>query len=294
MYFNRNMRMEKKPEKINSEFPINRINLFTAIPIILLNLGIMFLIMPFIAIVGKISSQLSFAVCTGVIQTITVIWFVSQVKCNKIHVNLIYTKQKRKIPGISLFFFQAADMLFFLPMVTMTVFCPYSISDCRIYDIYLAKGTDLVFIVINTVFFAPVVEEIVFRLIIYNKIKIKYGFKKAIVFSSLIFAVLHLQNSPQNAINALIGGLFFSIVYEYTASLKLSTVMHMVNNAIVIAMINFPQIDIFSWLFMENRSVFFFDTTSLLALSGGIYMTVFFAKYLKKIRQLEKQRILDS
>lgn len=79
---------------------------------------------------------------------------------------------------------------------------------------------------------APIFEELFFRGIILKGLLNKYenSPKKAIIYSAIVFGVIHL-NIPQG-INAFIGGLILGFIYYYTKSIKLSIFAHIVNNLI--------------------------------------------------------------
>lgn len=88
-------------------------------------------------------------------------------------------------------------------------------------------------LIIQTLIVAPIIEELFFRGILLNGFVSKYKTKpkKAIVYSSLIFAIMHL-NIPQG-VNAFIGGVILGGIYYYTKSMKLAVFAHFLNNLIV-------------------------------------------------------------
>ncbi|MGL6107700.1 lysostaphin resistance A-like protein [Romboutsia sp.] len=88
-------------------------------------------------------------------------------------------------------------------------------------------------LMIQTIIIAPIFEELFFRGIIFNGLLNKYqgDFKKAIIFSSIIFGVAHL-NIPQG-INGIIAGTILAAIYYYTKSIKLSIFAHFLNNFFV-------------------------------------------------------------
>ena len=75
----------------------------------------------------------------------------------------------------------------------------------------------------------PVLEEIIFRGIVLDSMK-EYNERFAIVFSSLIFGLMHC-NFPQ-AINAFIIGLIFGTLYIRSGSLLPSVILHILMNTI--------------------------------------------------------------
>ena len=77
---------------------------------------------------------------------------------------------------------------------------------------------------------APVLEELIFRGIILDGFLKKYSPLKAILVSSILFGVLHLN--PWQFVAALIAGIFSGWVYYETKKLTLSILIHFVNNLV--------------------------------------------------------------
>jgi len=273
MYFNKNVSMEKKPEKVNAEFPINKINLYTAIPIVLMCLGLLYLIAPITFVLIRGTSQMPSIVCSLLVQIITIIWFVWQVKNNRIPLSQIFTKPKRAITFLPLILMQISDWLFFTPLFMYVSVLTASESTSQIF---LNLGqTELALWSINAIIFTPIAEEIVFRLIIMNKIKIKLGAKWAIIISSVLFSLFHIRNGWENTLHALFLGFFYSILYEYTGSLKASTIMHAINNSIVVLSIYIFK-SFFEKIIFSRETILVF---TLLLFTGGIYIIWFFIHY---------------
>ncbi|PGV51165.1 CPBP family intramembrane metalloprotease [Bacillus cereus] len=78
-------------------------------------------------------------------------------------------------------------------------------------------------------FIAPICEEILFRGFILSRFTYKFGIKKAVIFSSICFGVLHLNN----VFGTTIFGIISCLMYLKTKSLFPSIIAHMVNNIIV-------------------------------------------------------------
>lgn len=77
---------------------------------------------------------------------------------------------------------------------------------------------------------APIIEEIIFRGIILKGFLMRYSATNAILLSSLIFAVIHL-NIVQG-INAFIFGLFIGYVYFKSKSIGMTILIHFTINSI--------------------------------------------------------------
>lgn len=82
---------------------------------------------------------------------------------------------------------------------------------------------------IGSVIVAPITEEIIFRGILLKKIYSKCGVKKSILYSSLIFFIIHLRPNP---ILLFLGISCAILVYKYK-SLVPGMILHMINNFIV-------------------------------------------------------------
>lgn len=94
---------------------------------------------------------------------------------------------------------------------------------------------------------APIFEEILFRGIILNGLLNKYknSSKKAIIYSAIVFGVVHL-NIPQG-VNAFIAGIILGFIYYYTKSMKLSIFAHFINN--LITFVTVPESSLFKFIY---------------------------------------------
>ncbi len=119
---------------------------------------------------------------------------------------------------------------------------------------------------------APVFEEwlcrgMVLRGLLTTKIKPVW----AIVISALFFALIH--GNPWQAMNAFLIGVLMGYVYYKTGSLKLTMLMHFVNNATAVILMNIESLKEYDfWIDVLGKQnymiVFFF---SLTILSAGIW-----------------------
>ena len=86
--------------------------------------------------------------------------------------------------------------------------------------------------IISTGIIGPIYEEILFRYILYNRLKKKYSIKKSILITTIIFALTHL--SPIKIIYAFILGLIMNISYERHKNILAPILIHISANTIVI------------------------------------------------------------
>ena len=86
--------------------------------------------------------------------------------------------------------------------------------------------------IISTGIIGPIYEEILFRYILYNRLKNKYSIKKSILITTIIFSLIHL--SPIKIIYAFILGLIINISYERHNNILAPILIHISANTIVI------------------------------------------------------------
>lgn len=92
-----------------------------------------------------------------------------------------------------------------------------------------------------TAVFAPFFEEWLCRGIVLRGMLQKYSPAVAIVISAAFFAIIHLN--PWQALPAFILGCLFGLVYYKTGSLKLTMLMHCVNNTFSVLLSRIPGIE---------------------------------------------------
>lgn len=84
---------------------------------------------------------------------------------------------------------------------------------------------------IRTVVLTPIIEEIIVRGIVYEKLRIKYDVRKALILSSLLFGMFHIGALP---LPEILSGLMFGAWYIKTKSLKTSISVHMLHNFLAV------------------------------------------------------------
>ncbi len=92
------------------------------------------------------------------------------------------------------------------------------------YDVMTKEMKNPIVGFIGTVIMAPIFEEIVYRGIMLDELLVKYNYKKAIIISALIFAVIHL-NFVQLT-DAFIAGIILGTVYCKTKCLIPCIIIH--------------------------------------------------------------------
>jgi uncharacterized protein len=102
----------------------------------------------------------------------------------------------------------------------------YVLSNMNI-SLLFSEGTVgvIVFNFISAVLLGPIVEELIFRGFLIQRLSYKFGMTKAVIISSLAFGVLHFD-----IIGATIFGIVCAILYIKTKSLFVPIIVHIVNN----------------------------------------------------------------
>lgn len=95
-------------------------------------------------------------------------------------------------------------------------------------SINMTSAVILVISFISSAIVAPIVEELIFRGIIMNRLYNKYGLFKSVIYSSILFFIMHINPNPMLL---LLGVSCAFLVYKYK-SLIPSMILHICNNII--------------------------------------------------------------
>ena len=90
------------------------------------------------------------------------------------------------------------------------------------------NNNNLIITLISTGLIGPIIEELMFRGIIYNELKNKYKNMKAILITTILFAIIHF-NIIQ-ILYALAIGFILIFVYEKYKNIKAPIILHMASN----------------------------------------------------------------
>lgn len=120
-----------------------------------------------------------------------------------------------------------------------------------------------------------IVEELIFRGVIFNGLKEKLSVTKAVLLSAIIFALMHMSISQlvyQFAI-----GILFALVCHITGSTLYSIIIHFVNNftVLVISFIDANAFSVSKWGAWEIVG-------AISLLLGAIALIIFILKFLQK------------
>ncbi len=132
------------------------------------------------------------------------------------------------------------------------------------------SGGSLWLIALFTVVAAPIVEELLFRKVICDKV-VKYGQGTAVVVSGLMFGLFHLNLNQ--FVYAFLMGMFLAFLYVKTGEIKYTIFIHMTVNFFgsVVSMVLMSKLD------MENViSVLIFGAYALFIYAAAITGVVLF------------------
>lgn len=106
----------------------------------------------------------------------------------------------------------------------------------NVFNTYMQNATiiNTIVISIQVIIIGPIIEELIFRKILLGKLLEKFSNRpiKAIVYSALIFGIVHL-NIIQG-VAAFGGGIILGLIYYYTKSIKATIFAHILNNFLII------------------------------------------------------------
>jgi uncharacterized protein len=126
-----------------------------------------------------------------------------------------------------------------------------------------AAGIELLLILISIVILAPVVEEYVFRGLLLSNWSAKWGNTKAVLFSSIIFGILHMD-----PFGAFLMGMVLCLIYLKTGSLLLVILIHFLNNGLAMVL-SFTAPGLIDWstVGLLFRYSWIYITSGLIALA---------------------------
>lgn len=84
--------------------------------------------------------------------------------------------------------------------------------------------------IVTVVVMAPLFEEVIFRGVLLESTRARYGVVAAWLLSSAIFGIVHVH--PTVVVNAFVMGLVLAFIYLRTDSLWSAIILHAVNNGI--------------------------------------------------------------
>lgn len=138
----------------------------------------------------------------------------------------------------------------------------FNISDSQFLPV---SNKEIIPLIFCSGIMGPILEEFLFRGIVYNKIKTLTNEKKSIFITSLFFGLVHMNLF--NSINAFI--LSYALIYVYNKykTLIAPIILHMSVNTIVVLIINIISINLYNL----NYLIFFMGMIFILIGSKKVF-----------------------
>lgn len=126
---------------------------------------------------------------------------------------------------------------------------------------------------IASIIFAPVLEELVFRGVLFNRLKIRTGVIAAMLISSAIFAIGHEFGG---IISAFLFGMCMCVIYLKTDNILMSMSIHFINNLVAV-ILEAGNLDAF--LFQMP----FVPITLIVSIISGLLIILYIYKNVKQL-----------
>ena len=123
---------------------------------------------------------------------------------------------------------------------------------------------------------APIIEELVFRGILFNRFKIRIGIIPAMILSSFLFAIGHEFGGM---ISAFVFGMCMCVIYLKTDNILMSMSIHFLNNLLATIM-DLMAIDAFVF------KMPILPITLLISIVSGLLIIIYLYQEIKKIREV--------
>ena len=129
---------------------------------------------------------------------------------------------------------------------------------------------------IGTIILAPLVEELVFRGVLLNRLKVRIGVIPAILISSFLFGMGHEFGGM---ISAFLFGICMCILYLKTDNILIPISVHFLNN-LVVTILESSNIDVllleFPWII----------PTLIISLLSAVLLIIYIYKGVKEVKNL--------
>jgi len=127
--------------------------------------------------------------------------------------------------------------------------------------------SDFIIIISSSIFFAVICEELLFRGFIQTSFENSFDITKAIMLTSLTFAIIHLN--PWWTIQLLFFSIFLGVIAWKSNNIIPSMIAHFINNALGILFVNLEESS-FSWYLFRNHVNPFIVIAAIIGLYFGI------------------------
>lgn len=121
--------------------------------------------------------------------------------------------------------------------VVNRTFGPFEVPEQSLLETTTQGGATAVLGVVVAVVFAPIVEETIFRGILFQSIRMRVGVWAALVLSSLVFALVHFEVfSPLPLVIFTVLGIWLAAAFHRTGSLLVPIFGHAAFNGVVLTL----------------------------------------------------------
>lgn len=212
-----------------------------------------------------------------VVNSTMLIYFILKFKIIKDDYIYTFNSFKLKVNYKEVLTLSIIDLVMVFSICAVVISIIYKINP-EIVDSMLSEPVEklsfisTVFLFTFTVISAPIVEEIVFRGILLRRISFKFGVRKGIILSSIVFAILH---PGLGHVFSFIAGVIFSLIYLKYNNILISTITHMCYNFL------YFTATVFS-MFFVNQKASISNIESTIYVFVGILGLVFSFRYLFK------------
>lgn len=133
----------------------------------------------------------------------------------------------------------------------------------------LVGGSNIIIVFIGTAIAAPIIEEILFRGLIFNELKKVMSVTAAVVLQGVLFGMYHMQ-VVQGAYAAVFG-ILMGLAYVWTKSIWSSIIIHVMINGTSTILSNIPTESRFMFV-LENYSAIIFAISLILVIVCYFYL----------------------
>ncbi len=245
----------KNKNKVNSnnkdQDPLERFSItaifasYLVIPLIVI-MPISILLMFFIeteSIQTYYQNNKNFSTFSELAAALTLAWyFFKQLKIVNIDFNRILGSLKSinfKLPlGLAIIKYLFAWGINSITLYSLSFIVPKYVESQLNY-VYASTLVSWTFFAISALIYAPIMEELFFRGIIFQKIAIKQSFWRGLLISAILFAAIHFR---YDIISLFVTGIITALLYFKTKQLATSIIYHFGYNLIVIVRKLYSQI----------------------------------------------------
>ena len=230
-----------------------RVEFFSWVDLVLASFVVFLIVSEVLQVTGSKQQTVSQNIDTGTLVWLTVLWYVLilgpiliSLRYRGLRIWSVFGVDRMPVGrsvllGISLLV-SALPMVFVVDIVASNLLKINSPTDSQeIIQIFegSSSAAQRIPIILLAVVIAPVAEELTFRGYIYPVIKRYFGAVPALLFSGILFALIHLNLA--SFFPLLVLALVFSVAYELSGSLLVPMTMHATFNALSLTWIMIAQ-----------------------------------------------------